>query len=477
MNVDEDKTNLYEVNELTEYNGSGFSNLPEPTQKERNDSNKWKLLLVCLLIAILFINIIIFLMSAANLYYASNAVPAACQTQNSSTAATTGSLTSSEGPLNNCSIVNSTWTDSLMRYNMAMENNVNRLINATLNNARKIDDIAMSTDQQSSVVENNTYTLDDILNITNDATRMLTGIIHSLATHDSTLISTSAITDDIQIVLDRLLELHNSSNIFNSILPISCSDILAAYPSSTSGYYHVNSRHIYCNMGELCGSSGGWTRIGFLDMNGATSDCPPGFRLYQVGAVRACGRPVGGPSCVSEILPTNGINYTQICGRVTGYQWASPDAVDTRFRSNAIHNDINSYYVDGVSITRGSPRQHVWTFMAGVRDSSYDAGNCPCSTPPGATQVIQSFVGNDYFCESGNHANGWGYTLYTSDPLWDGQGCGTQEFVCCAAAGLPWFHRDYGSASSSENLELRLCADETTAFDDIPISYYEIYVK
>ena len=239
-------------------------------------------------------------MTAVNLYYA-NTVPVC---QNSFTTITTGYLTSNEGPLNNCSIVNSTWTDSLMRYNMhGNGNNVNCFINATLNSAQKIDDIVMSTDQQSSVVENNTYTINDILNITNDATRMLTGIIHSLANHDSTLIATSAVSDDIQVVLDKLLELHNGSNLFNNIHPISCSDILAAYPNSASGYYHVNSRHIYCNMGELCDSSGGWTKIGFLDMAGATSNCLPGFRLYQVGAVRACGRPVGGASCVSEILP------------------------------------------------------------------------------------------------------------------------------------------------------------------------------
>ena len=32
------------------------------------------------------------------------------------------------------------------------------------------------------------------------------------------------------------------------------------------------------------------------------------------------------------------------------------------------HNDINSYYVDGVSITRGSPCQRVWTLMHGWID-------------------------------------------------------------------------------------------------------------
>ena len=51
----------------------------------------------------------------------------------------------------------------------------------------------------------------------------------------------------------------------------------------------------------------------------------------------------------------------------------------------------------------------------------YDFANCPCNTPPGETQKIQPFVGNDYFCESGNPNTYWTYKLYTDDPLWDGK--------------------------------------------------------
>ena len=474
MNEQEDKANLYEVNEMAEYTGDGFSLPPKYAKEQHSFSIKWKLIIIGLLVFILFLNVIIFLMTAVSLYYAN--MDSTCQS-NSSTTTSSGYITSTGSSLQNCSIVNSTWTNDLLRYNMAMESNVNDLLNATLNNGWKIDNLRKSAELHDYIVKNNTYSIAEILNVTNDATAMLTDMFDSLANHDSTLISTDAVVNDIRVVLDKLLELHNGTDLFNSIYPISCKDILAAYPGRASGYYHVNGRSIYCNMGELCGSSGGWTRIAYLNMAGATSVCPSGFRLYQVGDVRACGRPVGGASCVSEVFPTYGINYTQICGRVTGYQYASPDAVDTRFRTASIHNNLNSYYADGVSITRGSPRQHVWTFMAGVRDSSYDAGNCPCSNPPGGTQQVQSFVGTNYFCESGNHANGWAYTLYTSDPLWDGQGCGSQETMCCAAPGLPWFHRDYGSASSNDNLELRLCADESTNIDDIPIGYYEIYIK
>ena len=39
------------------------------------------------------------------------------------------------------------------------------------------------------------------------------------------------------------------------------------------------------------------------------------------------------------------------------------------------HNDINSHYVDGLSLTRGNPRKHIWTYMAGLKeDNSYNGG-------------------------------------------------------------------------------------------------------
>uniref|UniRef100_A0A1X7UD77 Uncharacterized protein n=1 Tax=Amphimedon queenslandica TaxID=400682 RepID=A0A1X7UD77_AMPQE len=136
---------------------------------------------------------------------------------------------------------------------------------------------------------------------------------------------------------------------------------------SPSGYYILAGTNgtfaTYCNMGTLCGSAGAWTRLAYLDMTDATVNCPSGFRLYQSGGVRACGRYNSGPGCVSVQFPSNGISYSQICGRVTGYQYHSTDAFD------GSTNDLNSYYVEGVSITRGSPRQHVWTLANGLTDS------------------------------------------------------------------------------------------------------------
>ena len=147
------------------------------------------------------------------------------------------------------------------------------------------------------------------------------------------------------------------------------------------------------------------------------------------------------------------------------------------------NDNLNSWYVDGVSITRGSPRQHVWTFAAGLTESSlaYPSYICPCIS--GSTESVPFFVGNHYYCESGNRNTNWRYILYrsyspyTSDPLWDGQGCGSYEAPCCTTPGLPWFHRDYGTNTTTDYIELRVCGDQGPSNEDNPISFYEIYVN
>ena len=44
------------------------------------------------------------------------------------------------------------------------------------------------------------------------------------------------------------------------------------------------------------------------------------------------------------------------------------------------NHNINSYYAEDVSITRGSPCQHVWTLMAGNTEASAGSSSCPCNT-------------------------------------------------------------------------------------------------
>ena len=228
--------------------------------------------------------------------------------------------------------------------------------------------------------------LEELLNTTSTATsqgiekinQKMDGLIASLSHIKDTTTTNAGAINDVLLLVEDLLMLHvnDSSSSSFSPLPTSCQEIKNKQPNSPSGVYLLatandGTKYVYCNMDELCGSGGGWARLAYLDMTDSTENCPSGFKLYQSEGVRACGRATSSVgSCVSVQFPPNGISYSQVCGRVVGYQYASPDAVDgVAITSN--HNNINSYYVDGVSITRGSPCQHIWTLMGGLNDSIY----------------------------------------------------------------------------------------------------------
>ena len=76
---------------------------------------------------------------------------------------------------------------------------------------------------------------------------------------------------------------------------------------------------------------------------------------------------------------------------------------------------LSGNYVDGVSITYGTPPTHIWTYAAGASVSSNSKYGCPCNTEPGVQPP--TFVGTDYYCETGTTQSG---SWCTNDPLWDG---------------------------------------------------------
>ena len=261
----------------------------------------------------------------------------------------------------------------------------------------------------------------------------------------------------------------------------SCEEIKTNWPDSPSDYYiiadiHGRSRQVYCHMESLCNSGGGWMRIAYLNMSDLTEECPPGFRLYNQNETRACGRPALSPAgyCQSVKFPSYDVSYSEVCGRVIGYQYGHPDGIDPRRTEK---NNLNGAYVDGVSLTRGNPRQHIWTFVAALQDNSFHHqghNECPCA--PNSPVNVPSFIGNDYFCESGCSGVHQSNFFYSEDPLWDGKQCGQIEKACCVVPGLPWFHNtlDYPTV---DYIEMRVCADENGTLEDSPVAFYEFYIK
>ena len=256
---------------------------------------------------------------------------------------------------------------------------------------------------------------------------------------------------------------------------ISCSDVLTSDPTAPSGYYNIRLSNgtittVYCDMDLNCNGTRGWTRVGYLNMTDPNEQCPPGFRLYEENGARACGRQSGG--CESVTYLSHDISYSQVCGRVIGYQQGITTAI------YCSSNDIDGAYVDGVSITRGYPRQHIWTFIAALQEHSFYINGeyvCPCA--PNSSVTPASFIGNDYFCESGNPGPYIDHTtFYYADPLWDGEQCGLVEKECCNAPGIPWFHKAL-QQPTTDYIELRVCGSNGINSEDVPVGLVEIYTK
>ena len=166
--------------------------------------------------------------------------------------------------------------------------------------------------------------------------------------------------------LNQLVSMCNISShgSFPPYIPTSCKDIEVNWPNSASGYYNIVNDFgqvmvAYCHMEKLCDSSGPWTRVAYLNMTSPFQTCPGNLREYGANGIRVCGRPTSNTgSCSSVYFHVPSEPYSSVCGRVTGYQFASTSAAQ-----GAAGRSINTYHVDGVSLTYGTPRNHVWTFV------------------------------------------------------------------------------------------------------------------
>ena len=228
----------------------------------------------------------------------------------------------------------------------------------------------------------------------------------------------------------------------------------------------IENRFALSMQPEACGT-GLWYRVAHLNMSDPSQQCPSAWREYNTSQFRACGRPNSiVASRPSQIFPISH-QYSKVCGRVIGIQVASPDAFYHGRRSH-----INEGYMDGVSITRGSPRHHIWSYVGSVSEVSDNV--CPC-TYSSATQP-PSFVGSNYYCESGNPNQYWRGQAYPNDKLWDGEQC-SHEGTCCTGTNTPpWFSVNLGSPTS-DNIEVRIMGSQSTDDEDTPIELLEIYVQ
>ena len=237
----------------------------------------------------------------------------------------------------------------------------------------------------------------------------------------------------------------------------SCYDILNdCQPTAENGIYKITKldykglpQYVYCDMkSERCGVKGGWTRVAHLDMR-HSSTCPNGLQLITSPS-RMCRRPVTSAGCTSVYYDTYGIKYSRICGRVAGYGCRTADS----FRYYTNSRTIDEAYVDGISITHGVQRKHVYTYAAEYRQ--YSAG------------TVVPFVGTNWLTDNFPRDS-----CFTTR-LFDGKHCQVKH--ACSLSGQPWFCHTL-PVPTKDRIEVRLCRDSDRNNEDIALEQLELFIR
>ena len=286
---------------------------------------------------------------------------------------------------------------------------------------------------------------------------------------------------------DRLTELEDIEILQNSSIqgiiatlaglhpPLVVTSCAALPPSSPSGYYWVRASNgsavrVYCDMTRSCGGvTGGWMRVAELDMTNSSHQCPSGLRQRTDSNNRTCVRGSDSRGCSSVTFSSAILEYSRVCGKIIGYQYGTTDAFNTGT------DDINEHYVNGVSLTHGIPRRHIWTFAAAHDETNRRTiCKCPCTTNASQSLQLPEFMGNDFFCDTGS-AERAQRVFYGDDPLWDGAGCGPLN-TCCSFNNPPWFYKQLPQPTT-DDIEMRVCRNEDASNEDIAIEMVEIYIQ
>ena len=315
---------------------------------------------------------------------------------------------------------------------------------------------------------------DVIANISNSFEQLLLPIMTPI------MIEMNKSNANIQAMMSQLHLLHLPGST-PSHPAASCKEIKELSPTAPSSYYWLrgtgdSSVHMYCDMSRSCGGiTGGWMRVTKINMTNSSHTCPAGLKLLTTPK-RLCAMNIDGGGCSSATFNLHGIRYTHVCGKIIGYQQKTPDAFGPYYHNRRL--TIDDQYVDGISLTHGrNPRKHIWTFAVALHEviTHYPQYVCPCTNIHNPVTIpIPPYVGSDYFCDTASESHVQ-FRFYPNDPLWDGQGCGRLN-TCCSFNNPPWFMKELPS-STSDNIEMRLCTNQSRGDEDINFETVELYVQ
>ena len=103
-----------------------------------------------------------------------------------------------------------------------------------------------------------------------------------------------------------------------------------------------------------------------------------GGHIIFTPAIHTCGGPPTG-GCASAKFSTHGMSYSQVCGRLRGYQIGVPSAFGPY-----VNNPTSGVIIDGALISHGKTHKHIWVYAVGYErvpiDRGYNNHFCPCAS-------------------------------------------------------------------------------------------------
>ena len=121
-------------------------------------------------------------------------------------------------------------------------------------------------------------------------------------------------------------------------------------------------------------------------------------------------------------------------------------------------------------------------------DTGYSLSDqCPCTTE-GTSMTLPTFLGNDYYCDSGNPMRRgepaqlysdrlWHHHYLYPDRLWDtsGPSC-VSGSTCCDNLDQPWFKKKL-TQPANEDVEMRWCGNESPTGEATATTRVELYIR
>jgi len=239
---------------------------------------------------------------------------------------------------------------------------------------------------------------------------------------------------EVNQVTSTLIKHLQEHHVFNS-----CAAVSSSYFQFPSGMYNIKSSggssvQEFCHMTLSCGKlTGGWRRVINI-VNPNIMGCPQ-FLTLENNSCRCYT-----PGCSSVYSNYSYNAYTHICGTVSAFGRDSPEGFNYNTRS------IDKSYVDGVSITHGKSRNHVWTYA--IRSHGSSCTDCGINRP--------DFVSSNFYCSPKS----------CGDNFW----CDNSN----SCTGNTQFYRQLES-TTKDKVELRVCQSFTN--DIILLLEAVIYVR